>query len=285
MDTITENPTNPTYQLYADSQCGPRAENQDNYLIINTEGHYQHLQNEAITTGQLKNWQADSVRLVIADGMGGHNNGRQVAEAVILALLQLPFQTSPKQLRAELIKIHNQLFAQFHQGAKTPGSTLVMADIGPDGQALIANIGDSRAYLYQQYNWKQLTKDHTVLEFAYRDQEISADEYRKGLLVNTNRIVQAMSFGSSGIIPNSEGVKTPQHLPDLRIDLDADDIFTLQIKTGDVLMLVSDGLWSGVEKYTPDKINNGVEQYIKQQMENGLKTARDNITLCGLAKP
>lgn len=142
--------------------------------------------------------------------------------------------------------IHNRLFKQFHQGARTPGSTLVMADINPNGSALIANIGDSRAYLYDGKVWKSLTKDHTVLEFAYRDNEINQQDYTQGLLANTSRIVQAMIFGSSGIITNDEGKKTRQHLQELRIELDK-DVFTQKIEVGEVLMLASDGLWSGIE--------------------------------------
>ncbi|MCK5918900.1 MAG: protein phosphatase 2C domain-containing protein, partial [Cocleimonas sp.] len=167
MDTIIspiepelEADPNPHWQIIAASDRGPRQENQDNYLVISLQGEYEYLQDEKKQRGTLDHWSSGCFRLVVADGMGGHNNGRQASEAVVKALLTLKFQTDPQQLRDELLKIHNQLFEQFHQGVRTPGSTLVMADIDADGHAVIANIGDSRAYLYQKEKWTLLSRDH-----------------------------------------------------------------------------------------------------------------------------
>ena len=154
-----------------------------------------------------------------------------------------------------------------------------MADINPKGQALIANIGDSRAYLHNNTCWKLLSKDHTILEFAYRDGEIDDEFYAKNRVINNNRIAQAVIFGSSGIIKNSEGIKSNQHLQALRIDI-KDDIFIQQLEKDDVLMLASDGLWSGVEQYIPANIEGEIEEYIKQQIEIALESSRDNITVC-----
>lgn len=279
MDTIISQPApSPKWQLIATSERGPRTENQDNYLFITHKGQYQHLVAEKKHSGILNNWPEGHVRLVVADGMGGHNNGRQAAEAVVQALLKLEFQSDPQVLRDELIIIHDQLFEQFHQGARTPGSTLVMADIAPDGKAVIANIGDSRAYLYHHNAWKLVTRDHSEAEFAYRDNEISEADYARSLLKNTNRIVQAMVFGSSGIIANDKGIKSRQHLQALRIELEK-DVFTQQIEADDVLMLASDGVWSGRDNYaSPAPIDTHLSHYAKQQMQDALNVTRDNIS-------
>lgn len=283
MDTLIspiepETATEPNWQLIAASDKGPRTENQDNYLVITPQGQYEYLLDEKKKSGTVDNWPEGYFRLVIADGMGGHNNGRQASEAVVQALLKMAFQTDPERLRDELLKIHHQLFSQFHQGARTPGSTLVMADIAPDGHAIIANIGDSRAYLYQDTRWKLLSRDHSEAEFAYRDKEITEHAYAKSLLQNTNRIVQAMIFGSSGIIADSSGIKHKQHLQELRIELEK-DVFTQQIKKGDVLMLASDGVWSGRENYlVPATIDTDLGNYAAQQRQDALKVARDNVS-------
>ncbi|MCK5902053.1 MAG: protein serine/threonine phosphatase 2C family protein [Cocleimonas sp.] len=275
-DTIIAEP--PQWHINAASHQGPRVENQDNYLIIHPNGHYQYLYNETLKKGYLSDWPVDHVRLVVADGMGGHNNGRQASESVIKALLKLDFQAEEDQLRKAILGIHNQLFEQFHQGAKTPGSTLVIAEITPDGQALIANIGDSRAYLCQAGAWSLVTQDHTVTEFMYRDDEIDKARYDQQSHRNTNQIVQAMIFGSVGILANKEGIKTNQHVQGLRID--QQDIIRLNIATGDVLMLASDGLWSGVQHYQPDAISGEVDDYVQQQLSLALERTRDNVTLC-----
>ncbi len=280
MDTIISQPepTTPQWQLIAASERGPREENQDNYLFITDRGQYECLIDERKHSGILKNWPNGHTRLVIADGMGGHNNGRQAAEAVVQALLKLEFQSDPLSLRDALLTIHNQLFEQFHQGARTPGSTLVITDIAPDGKAVIANIGDSRAYLYHKHNWKLLTRDHSEAEFAYRDHEISEEIYARSLLHNSNRIVQAMVFGSSGIIANQKGIKTRQHLQELRIELEK-DVFALQISGNDILMLASDGVWSGKNNYkSPPPIKTTLSLFAQQQIDNALKTTRDNVS-------
>jgi serine/threonine protein phosphatase PrpC len=281
MDTIISLPdsnSSPKWQLIATSERGPRTENQDNYLFITPKGQYEHLIAEKKNSGIINNWPEGHLRLVVADGMGGHNNGRQAAEAVVKALLELNFQSDPQALQDELTIIHNQLFEQFHQGARTPGSTLVMADIAPDGKAVIANIGDSRAYLYHNNAWKLITRDHSEAEFAYRDNEINDTDYARSLLTNTNRIVQAMVFGSSGIIANNKGIKSRQHLQELRIELEK-DVFTQQIESGDVLMLASDGLWSGRKSYaSPAPIDIDLSTYAKEQMKNALEVTRDNIS-------
>ena len=284
MDTIitSTNPSTepPDWQIIALSEQGPRAENQDNYLVINGDGRYEHLLNEHIKTGQIKNWPTGHIRLAIADGMGGHNNGRQASEALVQALINLPFQNNLEIFREEIISIHNILFKQFHQGAKTPGSTLVMADINNKGKATIINIGDSRAYISHAGQWKQLTKDHTEAEFAWRDGELSDEDYYKKLQKNTNHIVQAIGYGSSGIVANKEGLKTRQHRQELRIEISQNDGLSCQLNANDVLLLASDGVWSGRDKYVPANIGGvGIKQYAQLQMTKSREIASDNITL------
>ncbi|MCK5896721.1 MAG: serine/threonine-protein phosphatase [Cocleimonas sp.] len=283
MDTIISEPRLPSpsiSQPISLSDRGPREENQDNYLVINGQGQCEYLLNEKVQTRQLKHWAKGHLRLVVADGMGGHNNGRQAAEAVVQALLALDFQHDPEQLRDALLTIHNELFNKFHQGARTPGSTLVMADIDLDGRAVIANIGDSRVYRYHDDSWTLLTTDHSEAEFAYRDSEISQQAYERILLQNTNRITQAMIFGSSGIIAHSSGVKYKRHVQELRVELNK-DVFTQQLNTGDVLMLASDGVWSGQTVYSPALLaaEADLNQYAQQQMKDALEQTRDNVSL------
>jgi len=272
----------PERQVFVLSVAGVRAENQDNYLYINAEGSYQYLYDQAPTTGNLQNWHHGGIRLVVADGMGGHNNGRQASEALIQALLELPFQRNAESLKDAIIAIHLRLFQRFHQGAKTPGSTLVLVDIDQDGKASMINIGDSRLYHYRQaelQSWKQLSKDHTQSEFAWRDGEISDDTYFKSLQTNTNQIAQAVGFGSSGIIPNQAGIKTRQHQQALRIDSQHQDILDFKVQEGDFLLLATDGVWSGKKSYVPVAPNDDLEAYVREQVRKSLEDSTDNITL------
>lgn len=268
-----------SFDLSAKSEAGIREENQDNYLLVYPDGKCEYLKNETTQQDQLSDWPIGCVRMVVVDGMGGHDFGRQAAEAVINELLELPFQSSPQELKEALLAIHKKLYKQFYQGAKTPGSTLVMADIATNGQATIANIGDSRIYLHSNQGWSQLSRDHTVIEFAYRDDEIKFDDYKAYVLQNTGQIAQAMGFGSSGVITDENSLKQRKHVENLRIDIGL-DIKTISLQEGDALLLASDGIWDNQEKYSPSGIDISTANNIIDNLFIRAKEyqSRDNIT-------
>lgn len=241
----------------ADSERGEREENQDNYLLVTPEGEGICLQQQKETDLNLAPWSNHSFRLAVADGMGGHENGRQVAEELIQMLQQLPPQSKPQQLREKIYEIHQQLWEKYSQTSlKSPGTTLVMADIKNNGNAIIANIGDSRAYLWRDDQWQQLTYDQNLNEYDWRDNELDdADDYQPNH--KSHQIAQAMGYGSYGLLNNKYGHRALQLTPKLRLDLAEEleanrqhpDIFKFNLQKGDALLLASDGLWS-VEKET-----------------------------------
>jgi len=241
-------------QWVADSQCGKREENQDNFLLMtpNAETHFLQQQQRQQTTAL---WSENTFRLAVADGMGGHENGRQIAEELIQTLQKLPPQYDPEKLRNEIITLHQQLWEKHSQTSlKSPGTTLVMADIKTNGKTVIANIGDSRAYLWHNQHWQQLTSDQNLNEYDWRDNQLENEEdyqpHRK-----SHQIAQAIGYGSYGLLTNKYGHRALQLNRHLRLDLAHElaedkqhpDIFNLTLQKGDALLLASDGLWN-VEK-------------------------------------
>lgn len=255
-----------SFRGFAYSTAGRRAGgNEDNYLIIqpkNESVSAEFLSNEQPQTLELKHWPTDKLRIAVADGMGGHSNGREASESLVKQLLAMPAATKTSQLASQVKAIHKNLLESFSgSGRERPGSTLVVADIDDEtGLCVIASVGDSRVYLLRDGRLHHLNHDHIYCEFAWRDGDIQDEEYFNKRLACNNSLTQAMGFGSQGIIRDADGSRPYQYNPNLRLDFKDDgqiwqedwdktraqhrDVFLLQLLPDDVLLLASDGLWS-----------------------------------------
>lgn len=285
--------------IAASEKGNVREENQDNYLLVTPSGKAQYLHNENETDGKHQSWKDNVYRLAVADGMGGHKGGREISEALIQQLLQLKPQKSPQKLKEKLTTIHYQLqesFTQEHD--KSPGTTLVMADVYESGTAIIANIGDSRAYLWRDNSWKCITYDQTLTEYDWRDGELDDEDYNS--TDKSNSLSQAIGYGSYGLIKDDNGFKPRQANRYLRLDLVEDlpedkqthaDIFKIKLQKGDALLLASDGLWGAVKEDEtfklphPERLINAEDllgYFWKEVLEKG---GTDNITMVMLWSP
>jgi len=270
---------------------GLRDENQDNYLLLKPNGQASYLQDESEREQRLKQWQKGRYRLAVTDGMGGHKGGREVSEALIQKLLTFLPERSPLKLRQKIYDIHDQLWDEFAEdGQKSPGTTLIMADVDENGETVIANVGDSRAFLWRDGKWTQLTHDQNFNEYDWRDGEIKVEDYHPER--KTHRLSQAMAYGSYGLIKDEYNFRALQLNKHLRLDLLEDlakdkqkhaDIFTLILKKGDALLLASDGLWSTTDDKPPldfpdpSKLANSVQlkKFLDDIIDNG---GTDNLT-------
>jgi len=156
----------PRFELAAATSVGAgalkRSENQDNFLLIDASGQAAFLAGQAPARSQVNGWPAGHVRAAVLDGMGGHGNGREAAEAVVQGLLAVPACTSHAMLAAELDQLHARLQQQFNQtpAARSPGTTLTLLEIPPDGDPLLYHVGDSRLYEVSENTVTCLTVDH-----------------------------------------------------------------------------------------------------------------------------
>ena len=282
-------------QCKAKSYVGQRQENQDNYLIIEPDGQARYLKAGEREFAQVTDWPDFMYRIVLADGMGGHLFGREIAEALMDLLLALPAQTTfdPALLREAIYTLHQQLLNRYQsvESARKPGSTLVMADIDiRDGRTLLVHVGDSRAYL-QATNTDTLQKitwDHHTAEFDWREASSQAAELAPIDEQIPYKLAQAMGFGSYGIVQQA-GQRLRQLSPHLRLDLANElppnaqshaDIQCFYLKRGDLLLLASDGLWSGAPAQAiPLLTGNELDDYLKQLAEHAQQTnSQDNIS-------
>ena len=108
------------------------------------------------------------VLVAVADGMGGHKAG-EVASALAVESLQRTFQEvdaseTPQDLLTHALQRGNQTIweaAAEDVEKEGMGTTLVCALLTADGQAVIANVGDSRAYAFSAGEAVLVTVDHT----------------------------------------------------------------------------------------------------------------------------
>jgi serine/threonine protein phosphatase PrpC len=169
----------------------------------------------------------------VADGMGGHGDGevasRMVAETMSAALLQsvvLPAvqgkRFAPETVEALLdsaVQLANRLVRQAATAhANDMGSTLTLALV-IDGHAFVANVGDSRTYLWRGGLLQQITEDHSAVYQLYRAGALSEE----GIYTHPrrNEITRNMGF---------------------RTTVQA-DYFQVELLPGDLLLLCCDGLW------------------------------------------
>jgi serine/threonine protein phosphatase PrpC len=118
---------------------------------------------------------------VVADGMGGHEAGGLASEAVVRNFATL---AGRKNIGAEdvewCIESSRHDIALLATGAgRPPGSTVVAVTVVQQGGHhywLLANVGDSRAYLFVDGVLEQLSRDHSVVQELIDAGELTVEE-------------------------------------------------------------------------------------------------------------
>lgn len=162
---------------------------------------------------------------MVADGMGGHQAG-DYASAYAIARLQELIRQETAKTPSELFEWAFQVvnYEIFEKGYRETnlygmGTTLVVCTLDSDWHLTVANVGDSRLYLYnRQKGIRQITKDHSYVE----------ELVRKGQLTRDSELYQQSKNVITRAIGAAADVKT--------------DIFQLELEEGDQILLCSDGL-------------------------------------------
>ena len=170
----------------------------------------------------------------VADGMGGHVGG-DVAARVAVDSLRAAFQRQPtvEGLRRAVAEANRAVWShgQAESGLRGMGTTLTATALveEPDGRQVIAlaNVGDSRAYVFSRGQVIQVTADHSVAEEKVRQGQLTEAE----AAVHPHRHILTRALGVSS-------------------DVDV-DLWELHLHDGDRILLCSDGL---TDEIGPDQI-------------------------------
>ena len=166
---------------------------------------------------------------IVCDGMGGHRagdvasklavetvrdrlrqalKGRHVSEADLLAEVTRAIELANTEIRSVAAKNPDQ---------KGMGTTIVMMLVRGD-QAVLAHVGDSRAYRWRGVEFAKLTQDHSLLQ----------EQVGAGVLTNK----EARFSHNRNLVTRALGVEP-------RVDVEAQQI---DVRPGDIYLLCSDGL-------------------------------------------
>lgn len=235
-------------------------------MVFRCCGHSSH-------TGNVRDHNEDSYLIdiehnfgVLADGMGGHEGG-EIASKIVVDCVSRELREG-KPMAEALVLAHHAVRRAADNGEGKPGmgSTALVLKIEGDHFEVVW-VGDSRAYLWDDGQLVQLTKDHTLVQHMVDEGKITLAEAR--VHPQRNYITQAI------------GMSAMNHLEVGRVQG--------RLYSDQQVMLCSDGL-SG--ELTPPEIieilslkldeRQKVDLLIQKALDNG---GLDNVTVVLVSAP
>jgi protein phosphatase len=192
---------------------------------------------------------------VVCDGMGGHMGGKYASYWAVEAIKSefgdllaakdpratlvltakdvkavqegkfvppQPAATDLASLTKTAIQKANKVVFEYSRHkpkqAANAGTTITMMASRAD-QAVIANVGDSRAYLLRDHDLIQISRDHSLVASLVAEGQITPEE----VYTHPRRNMIYRFLGQKGLVQA--------------------DLFHKQLQPGDYVLLCSDGLW------------------------------------------
>lgn len=227
--------------------------------------------------GRVRNTNEDNIGVlqdqlfIVADGVGG-NPGGEVASKILVQSITEAFTNNFPSDNKDTASIHQffhesiqngnrkifQEASENHQIANM--ATTLAAAYFAQKHVLLAHVGDSRIYRYNDKGLELLTKDHSIVQQMLDRHEITSEE--------------AFSHPWKNIITQSIG-----HGEDVDIDIDV-----IPSEPGDLFLLCSDGLSDMVQDVVIEEIldrnrkdlQKSISELLNRALENG---GKDNISI------
>lgn len=210
---------------------------------------------------------------IVADGMGGHNDGHRasklvartvaqhVLESLYHSLLQEGHNSAPQPVQETMeqaVTLANEALSATGT-AKEMGTTLTAAVI-LGSRLFLVHVGDSRAYLMSEGDLSLITTDHTFVQALQDAGQLTAEE--AAIHPNRNLLYRSLM---------GDAMEEPV------------DVFTRSLPAQGTLVLCSDGLWGAVNEQTIASVlgedidlQDKAERLLDEALEAG---GTDNITV------
>ncbi|NEP09001.1 MAG: Stp1/IreP family PP2C-type Ser/Thr phosphatase [Symploca sp. SIO2C1] len=203
---------------------------------------------------------------IVADGMGGHAGGQEASQLATKAIQThldefWKSPTSSSELLEQAIDKANEAIIedqQDHPERADMGTTAVVV-LFRQQHCWLGHVGDSRIYRLRNSELKQITEDHTWVAKAMKAGDITPEQARS----HPWRHVLSQCLG--------------------RKDLHQVDVQSIDVESGDRLLLCSDGLTEELsdtliaDYLQPDlDEKEAAAKLVEAAKENG---GRDNITV------
>lgn len=201
---------------------------------------------------------------LVADGMGGHNAGDYASKLAVSTIIEQAAdadETDPARVLDLAISVANAVVWRSAEGSPElagMGTTVVAAVV--DGDHLyVANVGDSRLYVANDTEMKQITRDHSWVEEMVKRGGLDREEAR--------------NHPDKNIITRAVGVESGVRI----------DFFDYTLKDGEKILMCTDGLTNMLSDEQIRDIlaqDAGVaeraEELIRKANDNG---GKDNISV------
>ena len=216
--------------------------------------------------------------VVLADGMGGYNAGEvasgMATTVIITEMRQIlaaaePYQIDPRTnqqiaarlVREQVLKANSSIYqaAQSQPQYAGMGTTLVVT-LFYDNRVLVAHLGDSRLYLLRDGSFRQVTRDHSLLQEQIDSGLITPEQAKNAQ--HKNLVTKAL-----GIDPSVEP-----------------EMHEYPTRPGDIYLLCSDGLCDMVDdedismtlQALGGNLKLAAQQLVQMANDNG---GRDNVSV------
>lgn len=209
---------------------------------------------------------------MVADGVGGEKKGEVASELTIYhieeyfknnfyeVLASLDEETKIIQSIEDAIHYSNNIVRELslQEEFYMMATTIVMALVY-ESEAFVANVGDSRCYLFGEKGLFQITKDHTFVQELIDKEVITSEE--------------AKTHQEKSLITRAIGLEK-----DVEIDF-----YKHKLEEDDLLILCSDGLNSMLDDEEIEKVikkHTTVEYIVSELIQKALdKGGLDNVTV------